>query len=144
MQMNYEETASIASSSADPPVANEEEYHEDGEEEEEEESRELTHDEIWDDSALIDAWNSAAAEYEVRATTSLAECSTWLMSPLAAGLPWPREEVERRTGQEVPSVRLSPLHLFTTDTHSSPKQLVQRPARYHIQIKRQGKSHRHQ
>ena len=37
----------------------EEEYYE------EEESRELTHDEIWDDSALIDAWNSAAAEYEV-------------------------------------------------------------------------------
>ena len=32
---------------------------------EEEESRELTHDEIWDDSALIDAWNSATAEYEV-------------------------------------------------------------------------------
>ncbi|KAI0369947.1 hypothetical protein BV20DRAFT_1121731 [Pilatotrama ljubarskyi] len=32
--------------------------------EEEEESRELTYDEIWDDSALIDAWNSAAAEYE--------------------------------------------------------------------------------
>jgi len=29
-----------------------------------EESRELTHDEIWDDSALIDAWNSATAEYE--------------------------------------------------------------------------------
>ena len=35
------------------------------EEEEEEESRELTHEEIWDDSALIDAWNSATAEYEV-------------------------------------------------------------------------------
>jgi hypothetical protein len=34
--------------------------------EEEEESRELTHGEIWDDSALIDAWNSATAEYEVR------------------------------------------------------------------------------
>ncbi|KAI0327965.1 hypothetical protein GY45DRAFT_1307655 [Cubamyces sp. BRFM 1775] len=34
------------------------------EEEEEEESRELTHEEIWDDSALIEAWNSAAAEYE--------------------------------------------------------------------------------
>lgn len=32
----------------------------------EEESRELTHEEIWDDSALIDAWNSATAEYEVR------------------------------------------------------------------------------
>ena len=33
--------------------------------EEEEESRELTHDEIWDDSALIAAWESATAEYEV-------------------------------------------------------------------------------
>ncbi|EGN91797.1 hypothetical protein SERLA73DRAFT_192009 [Serpula lacrymans var. lacrymans S7.3] len=30
----------------------------------EDESRELTHDEVWDDSALIDAWNSATAEYE--------------------------------------------------------------------------------
>lgn len=30
----------------------------------EEEGRELTHEEIWDDSALIDAWNSATAEYE--------------------------------------------------------------------------------
>ena len=34
-------------------------------EEEEEESRELTQDEIWDDSALIAAWESATAEYEV-------------------------------------------------------------------------------
>jgi hypothetical protein len=33
--------------------------------EEEEENRELTHEEIWDDSALIDAWNAAAEEYEV-------------------------------------------------------------------------------
>ncbi|KAF9007944.1 hypothetical protein BDQ17DRAFT_1350298 [Cyathus striatus] len=33
-------------------------------ESEEEESRELTHEEIWDDSALIDAWNSAMEEYE--------------------------------------------------------------------------------
>lgn len=37
--------------------------------EEEEESRYLTHDEIWDDSALIDAWNSATAEYEVSITS---------------------------------------------------------------------------
>ncbi|KAG6874160.1 hypothetical protein C0995_005578 [Termitomyces sp. Mi166 len=29
-----------------------------------EEGRDLTHDEIWDDSALIDAWNAAAEEYE--------------------------------------------------------------------------------
>jgi hypothetical protein len=33
--------------------------------EEEVESRELTQDEIWDDSALIVAWESATAEYEV-------------------------------------------------------------------------------
>ncbi|KAA1475434.1 hypothetical protein DENSPDRAFT_842206 [Dentipellis sp. KUC8613] len=32
--------------------------------EEGEESRELTHEDIWDDSALIDAWESATAEYE--------------------------------------------------------------------------------
>jgi hypothetical protein len=34
--------------------------------EEVEDSRELTNDEIWDDSALIDAWNAATEEYEVR------------------------------------------------------------------------------
>lgn len=28
------------------------------------ESRELTHEEIWDDSALVDAWNAAMEEYE--------------------------------------------------------------------------------
>jgi hypothetical protein len=33
--------------------------------EDEEESRELTQNEIWDDSALIAAWESATAEYEV-------------------------------------------------------------------------------
>jgi hypothetical protein len=31
---------------------------------EDEDSRELTHDEIWDDSALIEAWNAAMEEYE--------------------------------------------------------------------------------
>ena len=40
-----------------------------GEEEEDEdegdESRDLTHEEIWDDSALIEAWNAANEEYEV-------------------------------------------------------------------------------
>ncbi len=29
-----------------------------------EESRELTHEEIWDDSALVDAWEAAQQEYE--------------------------------------------------------------------------------
>ena len=46
-----------------------------GEEEEIEESRELTHEETWDDSALIEAWYSAEAEYEV--------CSTILASHYA-------------------------------------------------------------
>lgn len=30
-----------------------------------EESRQLTHVEIWDDTALIEAWNAAAEEFEV-------------------------------------------------------------------------------
>ncbi len=65
--MNYDDVPAPASSTTigtgvDVEAAGgEEEYYE-----EEEESRELSHDEIWDDSALIDAWNSAAAEYEVR------------------------------------------------------------------------------
>jgi hypothetical protein len=33
-------------------------------EEDEEESRELTHEEIWDDSALVYAWESAMEEYQ--------------------------------------------------------------------------------
>ncbi len=41
------------------------------EKEEKEESRELMHDEIWDDSALIAAWESATAEYEVSILVSL-------------------------------------------------------------------------
>lgn len=32
---------------------------------EEGESRQLTHDEIWDDSALVDAWDAAMEEYEM-------------------------------------------------------------------------------
>jgi len=44
---------------------------EDGEIGEDSESRELTHEEMWDDSALIDAWNSATAEYEVRPKSAL-------------------------------------------------------------------------
>jgi Survival Motor Neuron, Gemin2-binding domain len=31
-----------------------------------EESRQLTHEEVWDDSALIRAWDAAVEEYEVR------------------------------------------------------------------------------
>ncbi|KAH9487231.1 hypothetical protein JR316_0001300 [Psilocybe cubensis] len=53
-----------------PPAAIHEEGGMEGEEGEyecgyeEEESRELTHEEIWDDSALVDAWDAAMEEYE--------------------------------------------------------------------------------
>lgn len=39
--------------------------------EEGEESRELTHEEIWDDSVLVNAWDSAMAEYKVCAPHGL-------------------------------------------------------------------------
>jgi len=59
--MNYDDAGDEVTGATplgDGPILLEEE------EGEEEESRDLTHQEIWDDSALIDAWNSAAAEYE--------------------------------------------------------------------------------
>ncbi|PIL29912.1 hypothetical protein GSI_07822 [Ganoderma sinense ZZ0214-1] len=58
MSMNYDDAPDPVATMA-VATGEEEEY-----DDEEEESRELTHEEIWDDSALIDAWNSAAAEYE--------------------------------------------------------------------------------
>ena len=38
-----------------------------------EESRELTHEEIWDDSALVEAWEAAQQEYEIYHGT----CKNW-------------------------------------------------------------------
>ena len=53
------------------------------------ESRELTHEEIWDDSALIEAWDAAMDEYKV--------CQN-LMCPIFyshhTGVPRIREQVE--------------------------------------------------
>lgn len=54
----------------DEELAEDEDWVENGEgmdedENEEDESRELTHDEIWDDSALVAAWDAANEEYEV-------------------------------------------------------------------------------
>jgi len=54
--MNYDEDIRV-DASAD--VASDREA-----DERDEESRELTYDEIWDDSALINAWNAATEEYE--------------------------------------------------------------------------------
>ncbi len=56
----YDDDAAIIKVEGDDAVDDGEE-----DEDEDEESRELTHDEIWDDSALIAAWESATAEYEV-------------------------------------------------------------------------------
>lgn len=50
------------------------------------ESRELNHEEIWDDSALIDAWNSANAEYEASDFFETAMFVFDLRWPL--GIPW--------------------------------------------------------
>ena len=68
MQMNYEDAPAPAASSS---IGTNAAPAGDGDYEEEEESRELTHEEIWDDSALIEAWNSAAAEYEVCTSPSV-------------------------------------------------------------------------
>jgi len=68
-------------------------------EEEEEESRELTNDEIWDDSALIAAWESATAEYEVTTLVLLTHVFTnWCTLPKAyhgKGKEWKKEPVKR-------------------------------------------------
>lgn len=58
--MNYRGDSGAARENSAPAA-----YGGDGVEADDEESRELTHEEIWDDSALIDAWDSAIAEYEV-------------------------------------------------------------------------------
>lgn len=62
---NHDSTQSLHISSngtQDPPFASV--VMEVEEEDVDEEGRDLTHDEIWDDSALIDAWNAATEEYE--------------------------------------------------------------------------------
>lgn len=62
LQINYDEGVGDVAMGAQEEV-------EEGEEEEEE-SRNLTHEEIWDDSALVNAWDSAMAEYEVCFTSA--------------------------------------------------------------------------
>jgi hypothetical protein len=66
------------------------------EEEEEEESRELMHEEIWDDSALIAAWESATAEYEV-SRLMMALASLWfVLMGATTRLITVREKIGRR------------------------------------------------
>ncbi len=49
------------------------------------EEEELTHDEIWDDSALIDAWAAANEEYAVRSLWHFASAVPYVYS---LGTPW--------------------------------------------------------
>jgi hypothetical protein len=64
-------------------------------------SRELTYDEVWDDSALIDAWNAATEEYEVRSafcpTHQLLNVELESLRPIMA---------RGRSGRQSPSTNL--------------------------------------
>ncbi|KAG8220224.1 hypothetical protein J3R82DRAFT_1261 [Butyriboletus roseoflavus] len=71
-------------------------------EKEEEESRALTHEEIWDDAALIDAWNSAEAEYEayhgaskVWKTETVKKSPLWYNTPHAPPQSGPSKHKQR-------------------------------------------------
>ena len=69
------------------------------------EGRELTHEEIWDDSALIEAWDAAMNEYKVCRNLT---CLIFRSYPL--GIPRISEQVEDRTHLEILStVSATPL-----------------------------------
>lgn len=63
--------------------------------EQDDESRELTYEEIWDDSALINAWNAATEEYEVCDLSQLLDSSNGLFAVLS----WTREGLEEGAGE---------------------------------------------
>ena len=69
------------------------------------ESRPLTHEEMWDDSALVDAWNSAEAEYEVLFLSCPFLTRARRSCPILQGLPRHVESLENRTRKKVPAVR---------------------------------------
>ncbi|TBU30881.1 hypothetical protein BD311DRAFT_657999 [Dichomitus squalens] len=92
MQMSYDD----APRQAEVGGEEEEEWNE------EEESRELSHDEIWDDSALIDAWNSAAAEYEAFHGRG----KSWKQEPVKKSPLWynvPPEKTSKGKSKAAPS-----------------------------------------
>ncbi|KAH9921302.1 uncharacterized protein B0H18DRAFT_1021343 [Fomitopsis serialis] len=79
-----------------------------GQEEEgqEEESRELTREEVWDDSALVDAWNSAMAEYEAYHGKGKWKEEPVKKSPLWYNIP-PAKPDEKSKGKEKASAGTS-------------------------------------
>jgi hypothetical protein len=70
----------------------------------EEESRELTHEEIWDDSALVDAWDAAQEEYHASVLPDLRSLSNEY-----SGIEWPRQGLEKGPRAQVRSVRRASL-----------------------------------
>lgn len=68
-----------------------------------EESRQLTHEDVWDDSALIAAWDAAAEEYEVCPGSLLSVYNSWDQ----LGFKWSGKELENRAGKKGPSVSSS-------------------------------------
>ncbi|KAN0101041.1 hypothetical protein V8E55_001025 [Tylopilus felleus] len=65
------------------------------------ESRPLTHEEMWDDSALVDAWNSAEAEYEAYHGTSKA----WKTEPVKKSPLWYNKPYTPQPGTSKPKPR---------------------------------------
>jgi hypothetical protein len=49
-------------------------------------NRNNSHEEIWDDSALVDSWNDALGEYKVR-ESGKAQGVNWRKSDLEAEIP---------------------------------------------------------
>jgi len=76
-------------------------------------SRALSHNEIWDDSAFIDAWESATAEYEVRSTHLVLRlhihCASFSKSYHGKGKSWKSETVTK-----------SPLYVILLSTSFQP------------------------
>jgi len=91
--MNYDEDAADGCVDTPADIALDDEA-----DQELEESRDLTYDEIWDDSALINAWDAAMEEYEVsccpnRMVQILITDGNWL------GLSRRRETLEKGANQ---------------------------------------------
>ncbi|EPQ61190.1 hypothetical protein GLOTRDRAFT_109348 [Gloeophyllum trabeum ATCC 11539] len=64
-----------------------------------EESRQLTHEEIWDDSALVDAWNAANEEYEALNGPD----KSWKKDPVFKSPLWYNTPAIQKTPQAGPS-----------------------------------------
>ncbi|KII86513.1 hypothetical protein PLICRDRAFT_165108 [Plicaturopsis crispa FD-325 SS-3] len=109
--------ASMSYGYADGNDFQEEEW-EDGEEEDE--SRELTQQEIWDDSALIEAWNAATEEYEAYNGPD----KGWKngpvnKSPLWYNVPYTQKDTQKAEVQESPGALAHDASLVNNITNAT-------------------------